>query len=165
MLRKLLVVVSLFVILLPSAARADVSIVQEYCEQVTEGSNALIRVHFAVANFSLQTPVCDLHFTPEPLPVSPGCEFMQIGSPTGWSGVLSPLGGADWFANTPGDCIPAGSLMSGFSFEVTDPTFCCYIVQFTGPTGAVIWEQEECFNCSVVGAQKTSWGMIKAQFE
>ena len=53
----------------------------------------------------------------------------------------------------------------GFSFIVEDPQFCCYIVQFTGPTGAVILEQEECFNCTVVGAEETSWGTIKALFD
>ena len=54
---------------------------------------------------------------------------------------------------------------SGFSFIVEDPSWCCYVVQFTDPTGAVILEQEECFNCTVVGAEETSWGTIKALFD
>lgn len=53
----------------PALALADASVVQEYCEQYTPGSNDLIIVHFTVVNFSLPADVCDLHFAPEPYTV------------------------------------------------------------------------------------------------
>jgi hypothetical protein len=165
MFKRLALALCLVALVLPSTALADASVVQEYCEQVTEGSNDLIRIWFSVANFSLPAEVCALSIVPEPQPVDPGCEMVDVGAPVGWSVFLNPLGGADWFANTIGNCIAPGSLQGDFSFVVSDPQFCCYVVQFMDATGAVMLEQEECFNCTIVGAEESSWGTIKALFD
>jgi hypothetical protein len=115
-----------------------------------------------VVNFSLPAPVCDLHFIPEPQPVLPECEMLDATSPPGWSDVLTPLGGAERFAQTPNDCVPTnGGSKSGYTF-LLDPGFCCYLVQFTDPTGAVMLEQEECFCQKPVQTLNSTWGNIKA---
>jgi hypothetical protein len=151
-------------LVLPSLSFADASVVQDSCFAFENGGKIYHRIYFTVVNFSLPTNVCDLHFIPEPLPVPPECELVGSGQPLGWSSFLSPLGGADWFANTPGDCIAPGTAKGGFWF-VLDPGFCCYVVQFTDPTGAVVLEQEECFTlCEPVGAEAKTWGQVKARY-
>jgi hypothetical protein len=145
---------------LPAAVHADADIVQDSCVVYEEGGKNFIRVYFSVINFALPVPVCDLHFTPEPLPVVEGCEMLECGSPAGWMCFLDPLGGADWFALTPDDCIPTGGIKGGFYF-VLDPAFCCYIVLYTDPTGAPILEDEVCFDCMVISNEVNSWGQIK----
>jgi hypothetical protein len=147
-------------LVLPGNANADVSVVQDSCVAVGIPPNASVWTYFTVVNFSLPEMICDLHFIPEPQPPSPGCEMIDLQSAAGWSGFLSPIGGAEWFANTPADCIVPGSSKGEFAF-LLDPDFCCYIVQFTGATGAVIWEQEECFTCQKVPVENRSWGHIK----
>ena len=149
---------------LPLAVQAEVSIVQDYCEQLVEGSYDQLIIHFSVVNYSLPVPVCDLHFMPEPYPAGPECWVTGLEGAPGWSGVLSPGGAVDFFANTPLDCIEPGTMKSGFQLVVGNPDFCCYIVQFTDATGAVIIEQEECFNCTLVGDDDHAWGEIKAMY-
>ena len=143
---------------------ADASVVQDSCVVISVNPK-VIRFYFTVVNFSLPTAVCDLHFTPEPLPAPPGCIMLACGNPVGWSCFLNPLGGADWFANTPADCIQPGTAKGNFWFDL-DPAFCCYVVQFTDATGAVILEQEECFTtCNPVPTEENNWGEIKNKFK
>ncbi|MFQ5601339.1 MAG: hypothetical protein ACE5G2_12410, partial [Candidatus Krumholzibacteriia bacterium] len=140
--------------------RADASVVQDSCVEFSEGGLDFVRVHFSVVNFSLPAAICDLHFTPEPFPAIPGCEILECSHPMGWSCGLEPGGGASWVADTPADCIPPGEIKRGFDL-LLDPEFCCYIVQFTGPAGEVLLEQEECFTCVKVGVEGETWGAIK----
>ena len=160
-----LVVPVLFLMLVPVMAHADASVVQDSCVVVGDGPPWLeVWTYFTVVNFSLPVAVCDLHFIPEPQPSLPGCTFIEIKSPSGWSGFLNPFGGADWFANAPGDCIEPGTAKGEFAFKL-DPDFCCYVVQFTDATGAVILEQEECFTCQKVPVNEKTWGHIKELYE
>jgi hypothetical protein len=164
--KRLMGIISLLLLALPALALADAAIVQTFCEEIP-GSD-LVRIGFALVNFSLPTSVCDAHFIPEPQPPSPGCTMLECSNPDGWSCFLNPFGGADWFANTPGDCIPPGGSLFGFDIILNMPVnvadVCCYIVQFTDATGAVILEQEECFTCKVVENEPSSWGTIKARY-
>ena len=154
----------LVLMVLPSLAHADASIVQDSCTGYYDPTGKLFfLIDFTVVNVSLPTSVCDLHFVPEPTPPQVGCEMVQCGGPMGWSCFLNPSGGADWFANTPADCIPPGSGKGGFSF-LLDPAYCCYVVQFTDPTGAVILEQEECFCSDPVPKANTTWGLLKSRY-
>ena len=72
-------------------------------------------------------------------------------------------GGADWQADTDADYIPAGHIKHGFDF-LLDPAFCCYLVDFTGPNGQVLCQQEECFSCVTVGVHPDTWGNVKKLF-
>ena len=160
--RRLLICLSLTLLLsiaVPAALWADAAVVQDSCV-VVDPVGPVIDVYFTVVNFSLPAPICDVHFIPEPQPPEPYCEMIGCSHPAGWSCFLNPFGGADYFANTPVDCIDAGSAKGGFSFRL-DPSFCCYIVQFTDPTGAVMLEQEECFTCKQVPTEDGTWGRIK----
>jgi hypothetical protein len=162
--RSLVIAVFVAILLIPTFALADAAVVQDSCVYFQENGQDFVRIHFTIVNFSLPTDVCDLHLIPEPQPPDPGCVMLSVGAPAGWSAFLDPLGGADWYANTPGDCIDPGTAKGNFWF-VLDPSFCCYIAQFTGPTGAVILEQEECFtNCKPVDAEAHSWGEIKNKY-
>lgn len=142
----------------PSAAFATFSVIQDSCR--TQGNTET--TYFSVVNFNSPVPVCDLHFIPEN-PV-PGCIMIGCTPAPGWTCALNgATGGVDYFALTPADCIAAGQIKRGFNF-VLDPDFCCYIVQFTGPAGEVLAEQEECFNCVHVGVEKQPWGGVKKLF-
>jgi hypothetical protein len=151
-------------LLIPVSAWADASVVQEWCEQYIEGNNDPILVNFAVVNFSLPAPLCDLHLIPEPQPVLPDCEILSCVAPPGWTCVLNAMGGADFFANTPNDCIQPGTRLTGFGLVVSIPEWCCYIAQFTGPDGGIMLEQEECFSCSLVPNEEKTWGSIKSMY-
>jgi hypothetical protein len=111
-------------------------------------------------NFSLPSAVCALYVVPEPQPPVAECVMIDLKYPVGWTGFLSPLGGADWFAITPGDCIAPGSSKGEYAF-LLDPDFCCYVVQFADATGAVMLEQEECFTCQKVPTDGKTWGHMK----
>lgn len=164
--RKLLLslgVTAVVVLALPSMVMADASVRQDSCVAYYAGGKFFTRVKFTVVNFSLPVPVCDLHFIPEPQPVDPDCEMLGTFDPPGWTSSLNPLGGADWFANTPADCIAPGTAISGFGF-VLDPGFCCYVVQFTDGTGDVILEQEECFCDTPLPVENETWGAIKSLY-
>ena len=158
--RLLLVLPVALLLLLPNLAHADASVVQDSCVIVGTPPNANVWTYMTVVNFSLPAGVCALSFIPEPQPPAPGCEMIGVQHPVGWSVFLNPLGGADWFANTPADCIAVGTAKGGFAF-LLDPAFCCYIVQFMDATGAVMLEQEECFTCQKVPIRYKTWGMIK----
>ena len=160
---RLLSLTCILLLLIPSLALADASIIQDYCEQIWMGGETWILVHFTAVNFSLPGALCDLHFIPEPQPPIPSCVWLDVETPAGWSGFLNPFGGADFFASTPADCIDPGEAKAGFSFLVPmDFPLCCYVVQFTDPTGAVILEQEECFTCTIIPNEAQSWGAIKS---
>lgn len=147
---------------LPTASHADAAVVQDSCYVFEQGGANYVRIYFTIVNFSLPEPVCDLHLIPEPFPALPECEILECGAPAGWSCVLSPGGGADWFANTPGDCIATGTAKGEFSI-LLDPGFCCYVTQFTGPAGQVLLEQEECFTlCGKVATETKTWGNVKS---
>jgi hypothetical protein len=154
----------LVVAFLPAMVCADASVVQDSCIAVGIPPNANVWTYFTVVNFSLPAQVCDLHFLPEPQPPLSGCVMNDVVAPEGWSVFLNPVGGADWFANTPADCIDPGTSKGSFGF-LLDPDFCCYIVQFTDPTGAVILEQEGCFTCQKVPVEERTWGHIKQLYE
>jgi hypothetical protein len=158
---KSLMIVALALLILPSVAMADASIRQDACETWVENGTTFARIHFTAINFSLPGPLCDLHFIPEPQPVRPECEMIEAVPAEGWSAFLNPFGGADWFANTPDDCIAPGTAKDGFSF-LLDPGFCCYVVQFTDATGAVVLEQEECFCEKPVQTKNATWGQVKS---
>jgi hypothetical protein len=160
--RQFTIILTAFLVL-PLTALADASVVQDYCEQLVEGSYDELIIHFSVVNYSLPAPICDLHLVYEPIPPDSQCQITALEPPPGWSGYMSPLG-VDFFANTPSDCIDAGTMMGGFQIVVGNPEFCCFIVQFTDPTGAVIEEQEECFNCTLVGENEHAWGEIKSMY-
>ena len=158
----LILTLSIALLVLPTLAFADAAVVQDSCVWVSPTN---VRIYFTVVNFSLPAPICDLHFIPEPQPPLPECTMLGIGQPIGWSGFLNPFGGADWFANTPVDCIPQQTAKGNYWFEV-DPGWCCYVVQFTDPTGAVMLEQEECFTlCGKVPIEERSWGRVKKLYE
>jgi hypothetical protein len=167
MARQLLFVltVSIFIVLLiPNFAHAEASVVQDSCVTVGDGPPWDVWTYFTIVNFSLPSPVCALLVIPEPQPVDPGCEMIDLRQPAGWTGFFNSFGGADWFANTPTDCIPAGTAKGEFAF-LLDPDFCCYIVQFLDPTGAVMLEQEECFTCQKVPTEDKTWGHIKELYK
>jgi hypothetical protein len=149
--------------MVPQFALADASVRQDSCVYYMEGENLFARVKFTVVNFSLPAPICDLHFIPEPQPPLSECTMIDTYDPMGWSSFLNPFGGADWFAHTPLDCIEPGTAKSGYGY-LLDPGFCCYIVQFTGPTGEVLLEQEECFCDKPVPTEDRTWGAIKALY-
>lgn len=161
--RLLLILPLAILVFLPAYAHADASVVQDSCIVVGDPPNANVWTYITVVNFSLPSSVCALSFIPEPQPPTPGCEMIGVASPAGWSAFLNPFGGADWFANTPADCIAGFSSKGGFGF-LLDPAFCCYIVQFLDATGAVILEQEECFTCQKVPTENKSWGAIKQMY-
>lgn len=151
----------ILLLMAPIPAFADASVVQDSCVAVVEGPPPwAVWTYFTVVNFSLPSPVCDVHFIPEPQPPHPECVMIGTRDAVGWSSFLNPLGGADFFANTPSDCIPVGGSKGGFAF-LLDPDYCCYVVQFTDPTGAVMLEQEECFTCQKVPVEERTWGGIK----
>ena len=159
-------VFSLFILLiLPATSFADAAVVQDSCV-VFEGEDGstLVTIYFTVVNFSLASDLCDLHFTPEPLPVLPNCEMLACTAPTGWTCALKANGGADWVADTAADCIPANSAKGEFSFTL-DPGFCCYVVDFTDEAGDVMLTQEECFTlCGKVANKKGTWGELKSKY-
>jgi hypothetical protein len=163
--RLLLVLVAPLLVLLtaPADTLADASVVQDSCIVVGTPPNANLWTYFTVVNFSLPDVVCDLHFIPEPQPVLPGCEMLDTRNAAGWASFLNPFGGADFFANTLNDCIQPGTAKGGFAFFL-DPDFCCYVVQFTGPDGSVLLEQEECFTCQKVPTEHETWGKIKSLY-
>ena len=168
MAKRLLLILAaplLVVPLLPAESHADASVVQDSCIAFWEGGKEYSRIWFSVINFGLPVPICDLHFIPEPQPPDPGCVMVECSSPDGWTCFTNPLGGADWFANTPADCIdPGGPAKRQFDF-VLDPEYCCYIVQFTDPTGTPVLEQEECFfPCPSVAAEGNPWGEVKSLY-
>jgi hypothetical protein len=156
-------VAAVFLLVLPSMVMADASVRQDSCISYVSGGKIFARVKFSVVNFSLPVAVCDLHFIPEPQPVDPSCEMLSTFNPPGWSSFLNPFGGADWFANTPADCVAPGAVLSDFGF-VLDPGYCCYIVQFTDATGTVILEQEECFCEGPLPTEDETWGAIKSLY-
>jgi hypothetical protein len=159
--RLLVIAVVAVMALAPTLAHADAAVVQDSCVYFQEGGQDFVRIYFTVVNFSLPTGVCDLHLIAEPQPPDPGCVMLSVGAPVGWSGITNVFGGADWYANTPGDCIAPGTAKGNF-WCVLDPSFCCYIAQFTDATGAVILEQEECFtDCKPLGVEEHSWGEVK----
>ena len=160
MFSRSLLLVALALIVLPGLAQAEVSARQDSCVAWQEDGTTFARIYFSVINFSLPAPVCDLHFIPEPQPPLAECTMIESGQDPGWSSVLNPLGGADWFANTPNDCIAPGTVWTGFNF-LLDPGFCCYVVQYTDATGAVIAEVEECFCDKPVQNEQTTWGQLK----
>jgi hypothetical protein len=152
---KLLLLAAFASLVLPTAASARFSVIQDSCR--TDGNTET--TFFSVVNFDSPVPVCDLHFIPEN-PV-PGCLIIGCAAPPGWSCALNPTDhGVDYQALTTADCIGAGTIKRGFSFTL-DPEFCCYIVQFTGPQHEVLAEQEECFNCVHVGVEPKTWGDAK----
>jgi hypothetical protein len=152
----------LAVTLLPSLALADAALVQGPCERIP-GSDAL-RVTFTLVNFSLTVPVCDLHLIPEPQPPLAGCLVRGCEAPADWACQLDASGGASWVATAATACVGTGGTLSGFSMILDNPVLCCYHVQFTGPQGEVIVEQEECFSCVGVPDDQTTWGMIKSRY-
>jgi hypothetical protein len=139
---------------------ADAAIVQDSCVVVGTPPYANVWTYITVVNYSLPAPVCALSFIPEPQPPDPGCEMIGLTNPVGWAGFLSPIGGADWFANSPLDCIAVGDSKGGFAF-LLDPAYCCYIVQYQDATGSIMLQQEECFTCQKVPIKYGTWGMIK----
>ena len=150
-----LILATVALVVLPTAAFATFSVIQDSCR--TAGNTET--TYFSVVNFNSPVPICDLHFQPEN-PV-PGCIVIGCHAPAGWGCALnSALGGVDWGAFTPGDCIFAGSRKRGFSFTL-DPDFCCYLVTFTGPQHEVLAQQEECFSCVHVGVENKTWGDVK----
>jgi len=163
--KRFLFTLPLFVLLFtPVIANADASVVQDSCVVVGAPPNADVWTYMTVINFSLPVDVCALSFIPEPQPPNPGCAMIGVAAPQGWSVFLNPFGGADWFANTAGDCIMPGNGLGGFGF-LLDPAFCCYVVQFLDASGAVLLEQEECFTCQKVPVRKNTWGSIKELFK
>lgn len=150
--------------LVPSGTLADASVVQDSCITVGTVPPYNVWTYFTVVNFSLPAPVCDIHFIPEPQPVLPRCRFIDLHTPAGWVGQLNTLGGADWFAGSTATCIPVGGAQGGFAF-LLDPDYCCYVVQFTGPAGEILLEQEECFTCQKVPTDESTWGHIKQLYE
>jgi hypothetical protein len=153
-----------FLLLLPALAHADAAIVQDSCVVVGVPPNANVWTYMTVVNFSLPAPLCAFTMIPEPQPPTPGCVMIGTDKPAGWSVFQNPFEGADWFANTPADCIATGTAKGGFAF-LLDPAFCCYVVQFLDATGAVMLEQEECFTCQKVPTEDSTWGKIKQLFE
>lgn len=159
-----LAVPAVLVLSLPTQASADASVRQDSCVNFLSGGVLYARISFTVINFSLPDPICDVHFIPEPQPPTPYCIMLDCLSPAGWSCFLNPFGGADWFANTPADCIGPESSKSGYKF-ILDPGYCCYVVQFTNALGEVILQQEECFCDKTVRAEDHTWGGIKEMYE
>lgn len=160
MCRRLLVLLAAALCTLPVAALGSVSVVQDSCRSFESDTEIFTEVFFSVVNFNSPTPICDLHMIPEGQPPDPGCVMVGCGSPAGWTCTLRADGGADWRAVAPENCIAAGTILRGFSF-LLDPEFCCYIAQFTGPQGEVLFEQEECFSCVQVGVEQKPWGGVK----
>lgn len=81
----------------------------------------------------------------------------------GGSSLLDGFGGADWFADTAADGTAPGTIKEGFSF-LLDPAFCCYVVQHTDPTGAVVPEVEGCLCQKPVQVLPRTWGGLKGMY-
>lgn len=162
--KKLLTALSIPLLILglvPAVSHADASVVQDSCIAVPGPQPPYnVWTYFTVINFSLPAAVCGIHVVPEPLPVLPRCEIIDLHSPVGWSGNLNATGGADWVAASPADCIPVAGAKGEFAF-LLDPDYCCYVVQFLGPAGELLLEQEECFTCQKVPSQQNTWGQVK----
>ena len=169
MLKRLLqtaAVVTLLISFIPAQVLADAAVVQDSCYPYFEGGKAHCTIYFTVVNASLDVPICDLHFIPEIVTPGDECKFVGCGAAEGWWCELTGTTDhtAHWYAYTPDDCIAPGTMKSGFSFDL-DPTFCCYWVQFTGPDGGIIEEQEECFiPCYPSSADGGTWGILKALY-
>jgi len=161
---KSVMFIGLCLLVIPVSAVADASIVQEYCEQYVEGSDDLIFVHFSIVNYSLPEPVGSILLIPEPLPPWLGCEVVECLSPGGWDCQLSALGGAGFWATELADIIAPGNSLSGFAIVLPIPEWCCYLAQFDNPDGTILLEQEECFTCTVIPDEQTTWGAIKRSY-
>ena len=48
---------ALMILSMPVLANAEVSVIQDYCEQYVEGSDDALIIHFSVVNFSLPNPL------------------------------------------------------------------------------------------------------------
>jgi hypothetical protein len=160
-----LVLPLIVIVVAPTLSWADASVVQDSCVTFVQGGKQIVRIYFTLVNFSLPEELCAVSFLPEPLPVLIECEMINCGMPAGWTCFLTPFGGSDYFANTLGDCVAIGTAKGGFFFDL-DPGFCCYVVQFLAPDGAVMLEQEECFTlCGIVGTEEKTWGDIKEDYK
>ena len=151
-------VLTLALAILPSAASARFSAIQDSCRSV--GNTEI--THFSIVNFDSPTPIASMQFIPEnPIP---GCIIIACSTPAGWACDLdTQTQGVDYAATSPSDRIAAGQIKRGFSYTL-DPDFCCYIVRFLGPEGETLLEQEECFNCVHVGVQPETWGHVKNHY-
>jgi hypothetical protein len=158
-----LVFPAVLLLLVPSGALADASVVQDSCITVGTAPPYNVWTYFTVVNFSLPEPVCGLTLVPEPLPPVAGCEIIGTQAPPGWVGQVTPQGGASWYALIPG-CIGQNSSLGEFAFYL-DPAFCCYVVSFYGMAGNLLLEQEECFTCQKVPTEQKNWGHIKQLYE
>ena len=161
--KKLLLVTTLALLVLPSTVFAAASVVQDSCVAFVENDLNFAKIHFSLVNFSLPAPVCGLNFEPEPQPVLPECEMVASEAPAGWVTSLKANGGATYGQFPALGCVPAGSSQSGFSFTL-DPGFCCYVVKFFDAAGDVLLEQEECFCEKPVQTENMTWGMLKSTY-
>ena len=159
-----LVFPAVLLLLVPSGALADASVVQDSCITVGTAPPYNVWTYFTVVNFSLPEPVCGFTLVPEPLPPVAGCEIIGTQSPSGWVGQVTPQGGASWYAVGAGDCIAPPSSKGEFAFYL-DPAFCCYVASFYGAAGNLLLEQEECFTCQKVPTEQKNWGHIKQLYE
>jgi hypothetical protein len=157
--KRALLVIAFALAVMPTAAFATFSVIQDSCR--VAGNS--VTTSFSVVNFNSPVAVADLHFLPEN-PV-PGCTMIGCGAPAGWNCALNAAThGVDYVALDPAAYIYAGQIRHGFDF-VLDPEFCCYIVQFTGPNHEILFEQEECFSCVHVGVEPQTWGNVKKLFQ
>jgi hypothetical protein len=166
MAKKLLLTLCLMSLVVPTMVRADVSLVQEWCEQVVEGSFDNIYVYFSIISTSYG-PISSIVLQPEPSPAVEGCEIMACTAPTGWTCNQTADGGASWSANDPAHYIqaPFPAILSGFVviLQIMDGQFCCYNVGYVKPDGSQV-NQEECFYCSLVPVEPSTWGAIKGLY-
>ena len=142
-------------------AQAEVSIIQDYCEEAVPGQPGELVINFSIVNFGLQDDLCAVILEPEPQPPLVDCEVVGVIPPAGFTGYGNPMGGADFFASDPGSCIAGGTMMQDFKIIVGEHDFCCYVVSFLDAAGMVMHQQEECFNCTVVEADDSDWGSVK----
>ena len=154
-------------LLVPAMAHADASVIQTWCYSPDHQPN-IVEVYFQVVNFSLPEPICGLSLRSEPFPPDPSCEPRWLAvTPKGWQGQLNGLGGADWWLLDGGECIENEAMSGEFTIVLPDPddTFCCYVVDFLNADGEVMLTQEECFFCSSVPTENTSWSTVKSLYQ
>jgi hypothetical protein len=152
---------AVLLLLVPSGALADASVVQDSCITVGTAPPYNVWTWLTVVNFSLPEPIRAFKLVSEPSPPVKGCEIIGIEFPTGWGGSYT-AGQAQWW--TTDDLIWPGSSQGGFAFYL-DPDFCCYVASFYGVAGNLLLEQEECFTCQKVPAEQKNWGHIKQLYE
>ena len=164
-LRSLIVVgFAIAVAAFPSAAQAQVKIIQTDCSTVSINPPQ-VRVVFAVLNLG-PIPICSIHLTPVTVGLSnaDSCRILECSSAPGWICQLDPAGGAFWHTLSGFPCIQYGQKHEPFDV-ILDPLYCCYRADYDDGDGHIVFSDLVCFECDKpVGARHSTWGRLKLMY-